>query len=419
MEATIITLRARGAKTAGIDGITKDDVEKDIENFARSIALELREGCYTPQPVRRIYIKKPNGKLRLLGIPTIRDRVVQRAMLMVMDPIWESDFHNMSYGFRPKRSVHQAIRTAKLQLQDTGLYSKGRWIIEGDLSSYFDTIHHKLLIKAVRKRIKDKRFITLLWKFMKAGHVDKGMFCASHNGVPQGGVISPLLANIMLNEFDEYLEKRYLAPKVRKDRWSWNHSIKLNRPIAIKEKRQWKPAVAYCRYADDFFVIVKGNRAQVESIREECKVFLEEKLHLTLNMDKIHITHANDGFIFLGHRIIRKRGPKGIMRVTDGIPHEKVRNFCTRLAKYRSHIKPLMRKWVVHPEPGNAKTWVLHGTTAQGKVCRAVLSCLIGRGKRQFRWKKETVNPYLCESTSKTGAPTSRYRDIAMALSHC
>jgi hypothetical protein len=279
----------------------------------------------------------------------------------------------------------------------------------------------------------------------------------------------------MLNEFDEYLEKRYLAPKVRKDRWYWNHSIKLNRPIAIKEERQWKPSVAYCRYADDFLVIVKGNRAQVESIREECKVFLEEKLHLTLNMDKTHITHVNDGFVFLGHRIIRKRGPKGVMRVTDGIPREKVRNFCGRLAKYidsnlsmsridmidslnrriegwarfyqyvdqrawafnrvdrvvfwklahwlgakyKSHIKPLMKKWVVHPEPGKAKTWVLHGTTAQGKVCRVVLSRLVGRGKRQFRWKKETVNPYLCESTSKIGAPTSRYRDVAMALSHC
>lgn len=475
LEAASITLQSRGSMTPGIDGTTGNDIEENIDSFVNTVSRELRGGSYTPQPVKRVYIRKPNGKQRPLGIPTLRDRIVQRAMLMAMEPLWESDFHNLSYGFRPGRSVHQAIRTTKIQLQDTGQYSKGRWVIEGDLSSYFDTIHHRLLMKAVRKRVNDKRFLTLLWRFIKAGHVDRKIFCASHSGVPQGGVISPLLANIMLDEFDQYLEQRYLNRKTRKDRWSWNHTIKLERPIAVRERRQWKPAVSYCRYADDFLVIVKGTRAHAEAIREECRAFLEGKLRLTLNMEKTHITHVDDGFVFLGHRIIRKRGKKGVMRVTDSIPREKVRNFCAKLAefidseqgmnrvdmieslnrrlegwarfyqyvdqkawafnkvdrtvfwklahwlgaKYKSRIKPLMKKWVTHPEPGKAKTWVLFGTSRQGNVCRAVLARLVGRGKRQFRWKQQDGNPYMREPGERSQAPTSMYRDVAMALSHC
>ena len=231
-------------------------------------------------------------------------------MLMAMEPIWESDFHRLSYGFRPERSVHHAIRTVKLQLQD-GTDQRGRWVIEGDLASYFDTVHHRLLLKCVRQRIRDKRFVDLLWRILKAGHIDRGLFRASSEGVPQGGVLSPLLSNIMLHEFDLWLEAKYLNKKARKDRWAWNFGIKKERPIAISENRQWKPAVAYCRYADDFVVIVKGNKAHAEAIREECRMFLEGNLKLTLNMEKTHITHVNDGFVFLGHRIIRKRGPRG------------------------------------------------------------------------------------------------------------
>ncbi|WP_298967191.1 reverse transcriptase domain-containing protein, partial [uncultured Roseibium sp.] len=152
---------------------------------------------------------KANGKLRPLGIPTLTDRIVQRAMLMAMEPIWESDFHRLSYGFRPERSVHHAVRTVKIQLQDGG-GTKGRWIIEGDLASYFDTVHHRLLLKCVRRRVRDGRFVDLLWRILKAGHIDRGLFRAASEGVPQGGVLSPLLSNIMLHEFDVWLEAKYL-----------------------------------------------------------------------------------------------------------------------------------------------------------------------------------------------------------------
>ena len=179
----------------------------------------------------------------------------------------------------------------------------------------------------------DARFLSLLWRFIKAGHIDKGLFRAASEGVPQGGVISPLLSNIMLNEFDQWLEAKHLSSKARKDRWYWNDSIKRQRPIALREHRQWLPAVAYCRYADDFVVIVKGNKAHAEAIREECRAFLEGRLKLTMNMDKTHITHVNDGFTFLGHRIIRKRGPRGTMRPVTTIPMDKFRNFAHKLVQ--------------------------------------------------------------------------------------
>jgi retron-type reverse transcriptase len=160
-------------------------------------------------------------------------------MVMAMDPIWESDFHRLSYGFRPARSVHHAIRTVKLLLTESDEdKTAGRWVIEGDLASYFDTVHHRLLMRGIRKRIADQRFLSLLWKFIKAGHVERGLFMAASEGVPQGGVISPLLSNIMLHEFDQWVDQNYLNAKVRKDRWAWNNGIKIQRPIAVLENRR-------------------------------------------------------------------------------------------------------------------------------------------------------------------------------------
>lgn len=190
-------------------------------------------------------------------------------MLMVMEPIWKSDVHTLSYGFRSERRVHNAICTVKLQLTDCG-ETRGRWIIEGDLSSYFGTLHHRLLMKALRRRSSDARFMSLQWKTIKAVHVDVGLFRETCEGVLQGCVISPLLSNIMLNEFDQYLNKRYLSGKARKERWYRNHSIQRGRSTAVKENWQWKPAVAYCRHVDDFVLIVKGTKAQAKAIREEC-----------------------------------------------------------------------------------------------------------------------------------------------------
>jgi group II intron reverse transcriptase/maturase len=469
-EAARIVLASRGAATPGIDGIDKQKLQKDLVNHLVQLRRDLLQGTYGPQPVKRVYIRKANGKFRPLGIPTLTDRIVQRAMLMAMEPIWESDFHRCSYGFRPERSVHHAVRTVKFLLQD-GAVPKGRWVIEGDLASYFDTVHHKLLLKCVRRRIADKRLVDLLWRFLKAGHVDKGLFMASSEGVPQGGVLSPLLSNIMLHEFDLWMEMNYLNKKARKDRWAWNFGIQQGRPIAIRENRQWKPAVAYCRYADDFVVIVKGTKAHAETIREQCRTFLEGDLKLTLNMEKTHITHVNDGFVFLGHRIIRKRGKTGRMSVVTTIPKEKAKAFVHKLSKalssnhdlskvdmvdrlnrqlagwaafykftdftakmfqridrvvfwklahrlgrkYRSRIKPLLRKWCRPPEEGKAKTWVLYGISEQGNRIRMELRRLVRSPKMQFRWRNPEINPYIKRDENRNTV-TSRYRDVAMAM---
>lgn len=470
-KAAEITLSSTGANTPGVDGITKAQLQEGLSDYLTTIRTDLITGNYQPLPARRLYIPKANGKQRPLGIPTLRDRIMQRAMLMAMEPIWENDFHSLSYGFRPERSVHHAIRTVKLQLTDSN-YSKGRWVIEGDLSSYFDTVHHRLLMKCVRRRIRCERFNSLLWRFIKAGHIERNLFCAASEGVPQGGVLSPLLSNIMLNEFDQYLDKHYLGKKARNDRERWNHSIKIGRKSAIEENRQWKPAAAYCRYADDFVVIVKGTKREAEAIRNQCRDFLEGKLKLTMNMEKTHITHVNDGFVFLGHRIIRKRGPKGNMRVVSGIPMDKAKAFAHSLSallsvdyscskidkveqlnqklkgwaqfyrhtdftakvyskidhivfwklarwlarKYRCNIRSLLMKWFKQPEPRKAKTWVLFGKTDQGNLYGASLFQLVGSPKLPFRWRLPEANPYLRLEIRNT--VTSRYSDVAMAVGH-
>jgi len=470
-EAARIVLSSNGAKTAGIDGMSKRSMQRNLDSILETLRHELVSGTYVPKAVKRIYIPKANGKLRPLGIPTLTDRIVQRAMLMVMEPIWESDFHRCSYGFRPERSVHHAIRTVRLQLED-GSDPSGRWVIEGDLSNYFDTVHHRLLLKCVRKRIQDKRFIELLKRILKAGHIERGLFMAASEGVPQGGVLSPLLSNIMLHEFDMWLHAKYLNDKARKDRWAWNFGIQQGRPIAIRENRKWKPAVAYCRYADDFIVIVKGTKTHAEAIRDELREFLEDRLKLKLNMEKTHITHVNDGFVFLGHRVIRKRASTGRMTVVTTIPKEKAKAFAHKLTnalsgehdmstidkvdslnrqlagwaafykftdntahifkridhvvfwklahwlsrKYRCRIKRLMRKWFLAPQNTSTKTWVVFGVNEQGsRVCKP-LRRLVGSQKAQFRWRNPEANPYI-KRIEQRNTITSRYYDVAMAMS--
>lgn len=470
-EAARITLSSKGANSPGVDGVTKQDLTPDsLPVYLQSIREDLLSGEYSPSPAKRIYIPKADGKQRPLGIPTLRDRIVQRAMLMAMEPIWENDFHRLSYGFRPERSVHHAIRTVRLQLTDsTG--TSGRWVIEGDLSSYFDTVHHRLLLRCVRRRIRDKRFLSLLWRIIKAGHVDAGLFRAASEGVPQGGVLSPILSNIMLNEFDQYLDRHYLCKKARKDRWYNNYSVNIGRRNRKGEERTWKPSVSYCRYADDFVIVVKGSKAQAAAIREECRSFLEDQLKLTLNMQKTHLTHVNDGFVFLGHRIIRRRSRFGTMRVVTTIPWDKARNFRRTLTallsanhsdsavdmirklnaringwanfyqfvdyravvfrridgpvfwkmahwlarKYRCKIKTLLITSFRSPVPGATKTWVRHDKL-NGEVRFASLHRLSGRSKSQFRWRSPEINPYL--RSEKRNTITSRYRDVATALSH-
>ncbi len=444
------TLESGGSKTPGIDGISRGKLKANLMKHIDVIHDELLNGTYEPQPARRVHIPKANGKTRPLGILCLRDRIVQRAMLMVMEPIWESDFHRDSYGFRPNRSVHQAIHNIVFNLQDSSISQGGRWIIEGDLSSYFDTVQHKLLMSCVRKRIQDKRFINLLWKILNSGVIDKNIQLKTQIGVPQGAVLSPLLSNILLNEFDNYLDKKYLCNKARSQRNGWNVSVRNQTPIALREKREWKPAISYARFADDFVLMVTGNYTHATTIREEINNFLTKKLRLTLNMEKTHITHVNDGFTFLGHRIIRKRGSKGIMRSVTQIPRDKFNKFAHQIVKllsgnhntnkvdmieklnqlitgwtnfyryttytamifqkldriifwklghwlarkYKTRVNKLIRKWHYYSRKYGFKTWIVN-ETKNNQVYSAVLRKCIGTVKNRCAVGRPSDNPYL------------------------
>ena len=232
------TLKNTGSKTAGIDGMTKSNFLGNYDGYIRQIQETLKAKTFEPVPVRRVYIPKPNSeKKRPLGIPILFDRIVQEALRMILEPIWEADFSVHSYGFRPNRSTYDAMTYIGKRLASHSENNSYQWVIEGDIASYFDTIPHRRLIKAVKKRVADRDTRDLLWAFLRAGVMYRGQFQETLTGTPQGGIVSPLLANIYLHELDRYMESNYL-----------------NLPQGQKKKRRAKGQAnfLYVRYADDF-----------------------------------------------------------------------------------------------------------------------------------------------------------------------
>lgn len=249
----------------GIDHQDIDDFESGLGCNIHKLVEELRDKSYKPLPVKRVEIPKGNGKVRLLGIPAVRDRVVQQALLTILQPIYEEDFHPSSYGYRPGRSCHQAISKATTFMRKYDL----KHVVDMDLSRCFDTLNHDLILKFMRKRVTDGSILNLVDKFLKSGVMIGNVIDKVTVGSPQGGVISPLLANIYLNEFDQFMMKR-------------NYRI--------------------VRYADDILILCSSHRSASHAL-DVSTDFLENTLLLTVNKEKTHITHSSCGVKYLGVEI--------------------------------------------------------------------------------------------------------------------
>lgn len=345
----------RGRRTAGVDGVTVGHVAKRAVDFIAELRSELRSGAYRPSPVRRVLIPKIGapGKFRPLGIPTVKDRVVQAALKNILEPVFEADFYPVSYGFRPGKSVHGALEHLRVLLRPKD-GKDGReprlayqWVVEGDIKGCFDNIGHHGLMDRVRRRVGDPKVNHLIVAFLKAGILSDGSFVRSDAGTPQGGILSPLLANIALSVIEERYERhvsqRQLGP---------------SRPGAAPPERRAAHARKYdrlhgqtivfpIRYADDFLLLVgappgpgqdERARQDAQAQRAAVATLLKQQLGLELSETKTLITPVTKTFAFLGHHVV-VRNNRGFARqaCVTLIPKEKSH-------RMRERIKRLCRR---------------------------------------------------------------------------
>jgi RNA-directed DNA polymerase len=363
----------KGAMTKGIDGATLDGFS---EERATKIIKLLKEGRYRFKPSRRVYIPKANGKKRPLGIPSADDKLVQEVVRILLEQIYEPAFKESSHGFRPRRSCHTALR--HLQRCWTGV----KWIIDMDIRGFFDNIDHEILIKLLKKRIDDKRFIGLIEAMLKAGYLDDWKYHSSYSGTPQGGIVSPILANVYLHELDEFMENlavefdkgkgrrltgEYIRYQnlIRRERVQYAKAQKsglteklgsiranirtLNRirrtiPSSDFHDPEYKK-LTYIRYADDFLIGIIGTVEDCRSIMQTVCQFVEEQLYLQISEEKSGVRHSGEKTCFLGYDIrtypegrprkLKIKGTYAVRRCGAGsiqlcVPEEKILRFCQK-----------------------------------------------------------------------------------------
>ena len=332
----------KGARTAGIDGIAPRSIGPGAERLLIRLRSDLKAGRFIPQRVREKTIPKTGGKLRSLGIPTTADRVVQASLKLVLEPIFEADFRPSSYGFRPKRRAQDAIAEIHSLASPPKNYE---WVFEGDIKACFDEIDHTALMSRVRRRIGDKRVLGWVKAFLRAGILtEEGLNRDTYTGTPQGGILSPLLSNIALSVLDEYFAAKWAALGSRGER--------------SRHRMAGGAVMKLVRYADDFVILVHGQRSDVEALWDEVSGVLAP-MGLRLSAEKTRICHISEGFDFLGWRIQRQawrsRADKWAIytypskRALTAIK-DKVRSL-TRGAMHRTfadllrRINPVLRGW--------------------------------------------------------------------------
>ena len=322
--------RNKGASTKGVDDDTADGFSDEKIN---SIIKSLADETYTPKPVRREYIQKKRNstKKRPLGIPTFTDKLVQEVLRMILESVYEPTFSYFSHGFRPNRDCHTALNSLKKEF--TGV----SWFIEGDIKACFDSIDHHVLVDIINKKIKDARLIKLIWKFLKAGYMEDWKYNATYSGCPQGGIASPILSNIYLNELDRFAEKiakefykpkdkvytaeygklasaRDYSRKLLKMATGQRKTELLKQIKSLKAEMHKVPYVSktdkvlkYIRYADDFIIGIKGEKTDCERIKRQFSEFVSQTLKMELSDEKTLITHSNQYARFLGYDVRVRR----------------------------------------------------------------------------------------------------------------
>jgi RNA-directed DNA polymerase len=307
----------------GIDGETVSDFAAKLELNIEFLHERLKTNRYEPSPVRRVEIEKPEGGVRLLGIPTIKDRVVQQAIVNIIEPIFDKTFYPSSYGYRPNHSQQQAVAKAERFMNKYGL----EHVVDMDLSKCFDTLDHEIMIKAVSEHVSDGRVLDLIRKFLKAGVMHSNNFSKTEVGSPQGGVCSPLLSNIYLNQFDQKMMSK---------------------------------GIRIVRFADDILIFAKDKKTAGDYKAYATKV-LEEELKLKVNQEKTKLTSVHEGVEFLGFVIRSKTlgiNPKRIKRFKDKVRRITRRNSGRKLEEIIKELNPVLRGWINYYRVANIKGFI-------------------------------------------------------------